>query len=105
MKNSYIKEPIQENGSADVANLSTFLEDNSHEIQNSDVESEDDEEYLVLSQAESRASILPLEVDLDDVNNSNLDDTDGQNQIHSNETNTIDEKTKRRAKKKAKEQK
>ncbi|RVX09623.1 rRNA biogenesis protein RRP5 [Vitis vinifera] len=104
MKNSYIKETTQNNGFVDDTQLSTFLENNSREIQNLDVEYED-EEYPVLSQVESRASILPLEVDLDDVNHSNLDDAVGQNHIYTNETNTIDEKSKRRAKKKAKEEK
>lgn len=104
MKNSYIKETTPKNGFVDDTQLSTFLENDSREIQNLDVEYED-EEYPVLSQVESRASILPLEVDLDDVNHSNLDDAVGQNHIYTNETNTIDEKSKRRAKKKAKEEK
>ena len=104
MKNSYIKEPTQENGFDDGTQLSTFLENNSHEIQNLDIEYED-EEYPVLSQAESRASILPLEVDFDDVDHSHLDDTVSQNQILTDEANTMDEKNKWQAKKKAKEKK
>lgn len=104
MKNSYVKEPTPENDFVDETQLSTFLESNSHEIQNLDIEYED-EEYPVLSQAESRASILPLEVDFDDVDHSNLDDTTSQNQILTSETNIMDEKSKRRAKKKAKEEK
>ncbi|XP_022743667.1 rRNA biogenesis protein RRP5 isoform X2 [Durio zibethinus] len=58
----------------------------------------------VLAQAESRASIPPLEVTLDDIEHSDMDILVSQNQTNSNEAVTIDEKNKRLAKKKAKEE-
>ncbi|KAK6244021.1 hypothetical protein QUC31_010430 [Theobroma cacao] len=57
----------------------------------------------ILAQAESRASIPPLEVTLDDIEHSDMDILVSQNQANSNEAVTGDEKNKRRAKKKAKE--
>ncbi|OMO68743.1 hypothetical protein COLO4_29434 [Corchorus olitorius] len=56
----------------------------------------------VLAQAESRASIPPLEVTLDDIEHSDLDILASQNQA-SNDAVDMDEKSTRRAKKKAKE--
>lgn len=57
----------------------------------------------VLAQAESRASIPPLDVTLDDIEHSDMENFISQNQKN-NEATTIDEKNKRRAKKKAKEE-
>ncbi|KAK2985370.1 hypothetical protein RJ640_029327 [Escallonia rubra] len=60
--------------------------------------------HSVLAEAESRASIPPLEVSLDDIENSAMYITVTENIGNTDITDTIDEKTKRRAMKKAKEQ-
>ncbi|TYJ18682.1 hypothetical protein E1A91_A09G140100v1 [Gossypium mustelinum] len=57
----------------------------------------------VLAQAESRASIPPLDVTLDDIEHSDMENFISQNQ-ENNEVTGVDEKSKRRAKKKAKEE-
>ncbi|MBA0857666.1 hypothetical protein Goshw_015409 [Gossypium schwendimanii] len=57
----------------------------------------------VLAQAESRASIPPLDVTLDDIEHSDMENFISENQ-ENNEVTAIDEKSKRRAKKKAKEE-
>ncbi|GMJ14782.1 Ribosomal RNA Processing 5 [Hibiscus trionum] len=57
----------------------------------------------VLAQAESRASIPPLDVTMDDIEHSDIDILSSHNQAN-NEASTIDEKNKRREKKKAKEE-
>ncbi|KAI4332058.1 hypothetical protein L6164_016997 [Bauhinia variegata] len=70
--------------------------------QNMDNEGENDERSI-LSQAEARAFIPPLDVVLDDFDHVDGHDINSQNQEQANE-DTIDEKQKRRAKKKAKEE-
>lgn len=57
----------------------------------------------IFSQAEARASIPPLDVTLEDFDQFDVNNTNGQNQEHANE-DIIDEKQKRRAKNKAKEE-
>ncbi|MBA0650878.1 hypothetical protein Goklo_018256, partial [Gossypium klotzschianum] len=57
----------------------------------------------VLAQAESRASIPPLDVTLDDIEHSDMENFISENQ-ENNEVTAIDEKSKRQAKKKAKEE-
>lgn len=69
--------------------------------QNMDIDFEN-KECSVLSHAESRASIPPLEVNLDDMVPSNVDD--GQNQGQFDKVDTIDKKKKRQAKKKPKKE-
>ncbi|XP_039057637.1 rRNA biogenesis protein RRP5-like [Hibiscus syriacus] len=56
----------------------------------------------VLAQAESRASIPPLEVTIDDIEHADMDIS--QNQANNDNAITIDEKSKKREKKKAKEE-
>lgn len=58
----------------------------------------------ILVQAESRASVPPLEVTLDDVYQEDVNNVVSQNEEPIDEANTLDEKTKRRGKKKAKEE-
>ncbi|KAK3019414.1 hypothetical protein RJ639_004664 [Escallonia herrerae] len=64
----------------------------------------ENQKHSVLAEAESRASIPPLEVSLDDVENSAMDITVTEDVKNTEITDTIEEKTKRRAMKKAKEQ-
>ena len=61
-------------------------------------------EIPILAQTESRASVPPLEVTLDDENQEDANDKVGRNQEHVDEENTLDEKSKRKAKRKAKEE-
>ena len=61
-------------------------------------------EIPILAQTESRASVPPLEVTLDDENQEDANDIVGRNQEHVDEENTLDEKSKRKAKRKAKEE-
>ncbi|XP_050226780.1 rRNA biogenesis protein RRP5 [Mercurialis annua] len=82
---------------------SKLLESSSHEIEGMDIESED-EELAVLAQAESRASVPPLDVTLDDVEHSDIDGTIGQNLEHTGDEKTINEKEMRQEKKKKKEE-
>ncbi|WCJ34083.1 rRNA biogenesis protein RRP5 [Euphorbia peplus] len=74
------------------------LVSNSHEIETMDFELEN-EAPPVFKQMELRASIPPLDVTLDDVEQSDGDDVVVQTQVHIDE-----EKNNRRAKKKAKEE-
>lgn len=71
-------------------------------FQNMDVECEN--EFPNLSQVESRASVPPLEVTLDDIDQSDVGNIVGENQEQIDVADTLDENRKRRAKKKAKEE-
>ncbi|XP_019053357.1 PREDICTED: rRNA biogenesis protein RRP5 isoform X2 [Nelumbo nucifera] len=116
MKNSYlsddtsvdllnrnIDENKHENGLVDDPLVSISQERSACGIQDSDPDY-GSRECEVLAQAESRASILPLDVNLDDVDGSDLDNAVNRAEEHDNETATISEKNKRRAKRKAKEE-
>ncbi|KAH9737715.1 rRNA biogenesis protein RRP5 [Citrus sinensis] len=92
-------EAIEEVGSY---NRSSLLENSSVAVQDMDMESEDGGS-LVLAQIESRASVPPLEVNLDD-EQLDMDNGISQNQRHTDEAKTIDEKNNRHAKKKEKEE-
>ncbi|KAH9674101.1 rRNA biogenesis protein RRP5 [Citrus sinensis] len=92
-------EAIEEVGSY---NRSSLLENSSVAVQDMDTESEDGGS-LVLAQIESRASVPPLEVNLDD-EQPDMDNGISQNQGHTDEAKTIDEKNNRHAKKKEKEE-
>ncbi|MED6145261.1 hypothetical protein PIB30_023503 [Stylosanthes scabra] len=71
----------------------------------SDMETLDEiDQPPILSRAEERASIPPLDVSLDELDNIDINNTNPQTEEHSNEEGTIDEKKKRREKKKAKEE-
>ncbi|KAF3441966.1 hypothetical protein FNV43_RR15882 [Rhamnella rubrinervis] len=72
-------------------------------VQNMDVECEN-AELPNLAQAESRASVLPLEVTLDEINQSDIDNLVGGNQEHLDVADALVEKRKRQTKKKAKEE-
>ncbi|OVA06347.1 Ribosomal protein S1 [Macleaya cordata] len=61
-------------------------------------------EYPVLAQVESRASVLPLQVTLDDMDGSGLDNVESGIQEHVNEEDSNAEKNKRWMKKKEKEE-
>nr|GMD47877.1 rRNA biogenesis protein RRP5 isoform X1 [Ipomoea batatas] len=58
----------------------------------------------ILTEVESRASIPPLEVPLDDIENSDIDDAVNKNPDHTGGVDTTDEKDKKRAMKKAKKE-
>lgn len=75
--------------------------DNTHKP-NSDHQSQV-EEFPVLAQVESRASILPLEVSLDDIEQADMDVAVSWTEEHAAVADTKDEKSKRRAKRKQKE--
>ena len=110
MKNSYMgDEPAHEihQGSdepvADGMKSVTLM--NSSLLGTSDIEIEGENDQLpILSQAEERASIPPLDVALDDFDQFDVNNTDGQSEVHANEEDTIDEKKKRREKKRAREE-
>ncbi|KDP21906.1 hypothetical protein JCGZ_03044 [Jatropha curcas] len=95
-------EDISENDAADDSG-SKRHESSSLGNPSVDVEPENDECPLP-AQAESRASIPPLDVTLDDMELSDVDDVIKQNQEQIVEANVIDEKNNRREKKKSKEQ-
>ncbi|KAF8403960.1 hypothetical protein HHK36_012067 [Tetracentron sinense] len=91
------------NGGIEDSQITMLQERSSPVIQ--DVDSKcANEECLVFAQAESRASILPLEVTLDDMEGSDLDNTVSGAQEHVNMVDTTTEKNKGRAKRKAKEE-
>ncbi|XP_065632266.1 rRNA biogenesis protein RRP5 [Quercus suber] len=117
MKNAYIEdnddielpskqesdEATRENGSIDDTRLVTFPGSSLIGLQNMDIEGENGD-CLVLAQVESRASIPPLEVSLDDIDQPDMDNLVSSNQAQIDEADTINEKNKRRPKKKAKEE-
>lgn len=61
-------------------------------------------EHPILADVEARASILPLEVPLDDIESSGMDDVLSHDKELVDSVDTEDEKSKRRAKKKANEE-
>lgn len=65
------------------------------------IEDGDDEDDAALAQAESRAAIPPLEVALDDLE-QNGNDIEVSPEIHPNDTESVDPKNKKHARKKAK---
>ncbi|KAL5765422.1 hypothetical protein ACOSP7_016039 [Xanthoceras sorbifolium] len=114
MKSSYFKddtalqiaseeesdESIEE---TDVHDKSLILSDSSSfAVQNMVVECENGEP-LVLAQAESRAFVPPLEVTLEDIEESEIDNVVSQSQEHIDEANMAVEKKKRSNKKAKKE--
>ncbi|EEF30787.1 programmed cell death protein, putative [Ricinus communis] len=93
---------ISENGTTDDGDSKPHYS-SSPAIEGMDIESEN-EEHAVLAHAESRASIPPLNVTLDDVEHSDVDDTISQTQEQIDKTKIADEKDTRQAKKKVKEE-
>lgn len=95
-------EDIIENGITDGSLSAMFPGSSSFCTQNMDVEYENAEPQF-LAQAESRASVPPLEVTLDDIDQFNGDNIVSQDQEHP-DVDTVNEKKKRLTKKKAKEE-
>ncbi|XP_062112321.1 rRNA biogenesis protein RRP5 isoform X2 [Humulus lupulus] len=96
---------IQNNSFIDDTKLVSLPESGFQGIHNMDVECQNlNLEIPILAQAESRASVPPLEVALDDVYQENVDGITIQNQELLNVIDTLDEKSKREAKKKAKKE-
>ena len=62
----------------------------------------DNEKLSVLGKLESRASIRPLDVPLDEIENSDVDNVVNQDHENPNAADIMDEKSKKREKKKAK---
>lgn len=84
-------------------NSISFPDISSLGVQNMDVECEN-AELPNLAQTESRASVPPLEVTLDEINQSDIDNLVGENQEHLDVADTLEGKRKRQTKKKAKEE-
>lgn len=105
MKDSYFggntDNVIKENGLSDNTTLVSFPSSGLIGIQNMDTEGEQ-EEFPVLAQAESRASVPPLEVSLDDIDQPDMDNLGERGQEHIDEVDTKDERNTRQAKKKEK---
>ncbi|KAE9590105.1 putative ribosomal protein S1 [Lupinus albus] len=103
MKSSYMGddsdlEMTSEQGSEEPVPDSSLLETG-----NEDIEGEAGQ-FPILSQAKERASILPLEVVLDDLDEFDVSNNNTQSEVQANEKSTIDEKQKRREKVKAKKE-
>ncbi|XP_042480100.1 rRNA biogenesis protein RRP5 isoform X1 [Macadamia integrifolia] len=115
MKSSYIRddtsshvlsdqnkfEAVDGNGSSDDSQISTPEESSLRGSQDAVFESG---ENPILAEAESRASIMPLEVALDDMEDSDSENIISRAQEHVNEADSLAEKNKRRAKRKQKEE-
>lgn len=76
---------------------------NSPGIDDFDIKS-NNEKLSVLGKLESRASIRPLDVPLDEIENSDMDNVVNQDHENPNAADIMDEKSKKREKKKAKEE-
>ncbi|THG19607.1 hypothetical protein TEA_019028 [Camellia sinensis var. sinensis] len=72
-------------------------------MQNLDFECENGQ-HLLLAEVEARASILPLEVPLDDIEKSDMVNAACQNIEHVDDADAVDQKNKSQAKKKANEE-
>lgn len=92
-------EEMSENDSNDGSNaqIKIFSESSLLGIHNIDVECQN--EHSILAQAESRTSIPPLEVTLDDMEHSHPVDVLSQNQGHLDESDTMVNKKKQEKKK------
>jgi rRNA biogenesis protein RRP5 len=92
-------EEMSENESMDDSNaqIKIISESSLLGIHNIDIECQN--ERSILAQAESRASIPPLEVALDDTEHSHPDDVLLQNQGHIDEADTMVKKNKQEKKK------
>ncbi|CAK9145936.1 unnamed protein product [Ilex paraguariensis] len=86
----------------DLVGTESMHQNNISKIKNVDILSEV-EEHPILAEMESRASVLPLEVPLDDEDNSEMDNIVNQQRECINEAKTIDEKNKKLAQKKTRE--
>lgn len=100
-----LQSPLEEESDEPIADemKSTSLNSSMLGTSNIGVECETDQ-FPILSQAEERAYIPPLDVALDDFDQLDVNNTNGQSKEGVNEEDTINEKQKRREKKKAKEE-
>lgn len=117
MKDSYfegndeIQAPSKQNSDDEVVGndhiefdrLTSLPESGSSGIQNLAIDFGNGE-HPILADVEARASILPLEVPLDDIESSGMDDVLSHDKELVDSVDTEDEKSKRRAKKKANEE-
>ncbi|KAL1331713.1 hypothetical protein HN51_048962 [Arachis hypogaea] len=112
MKNSYMRDeyahgiPSDQQSDEPLADRMTSMDLMTSSVPGtSDMEILDEIDQLpILSRAEERASIPPLDVSLDDLDKIDINNTNRQSEEHSNDEGIIDEKKKRREKKKAKEE-
>lgn len=112
MKDSYIKGetvlqiPLDEGSDEPIADgikSTSSINSSLFGASNIDVEYETDQ-FPILSQAEERAHIPPLDVALDDFDQFDVNNTNSQREEGANEESTLHEKQKKREKKKAKEE-
>jgi len=96
-------EAMRENGFSEDTTLVSFPSSSLLGFQNMDIDGEK-EKFPVLAQAESRASVPPLEVSLDDIDQPDTGNLVSQDQEHIDEAVAIHERSTRRAKKKVKEE-
>ncbi|KAL0428653.1 UNVERIFIED_CONTAM: rRNA biogenesis protein RRP5 [Sesamum latifolium] len=115
MKSSYIKDgvlhthPSHSHDFAIDANDSVVLADpmirQSNSVCIENINNEPDNDYHpILADTESRALVPPLEVPLDEIESLDIEGDVGQDVINVTEADTIEDKNKRRAKKKAREE-
>lgn len=112
MKNSYMRdesvpqiqsEEESDEPMADGMKSITSMHSSLLGTSNMDVEAEINQ-FPILSQAQEREDIPPLDVALDDCDQFDVNNATGQSEEHANYEDTIKEKHKRREKKKAKEE-
>lgn len=112
MKNSYMRDeimsqiPSEEESDKPIANgMKSITSMNSSFLGTLNMDVEDEiNQFPILSQAQERADIPPLDVSLDDCDQYGVNNTISQSEGHANEEDTKKEKHKRREKKKAKEE-
>ena len=107
MKSSYFSETIDiqkppKQSSDDAITENSYTVGNWN-LDNLNVECENGE-HQILAEVEARASVLPLEVPLDDIEAIDTDKQVNQNIESVDNPEALDEKNKRRAKKKAREE-
>lgn len=111
MKNSYMRdEPfldvsLEQESAEPVADETKSIPSMNKSLLDTKIVNIEDEndQCPIFSQAEARASVLPLDVTVEDFDESYVNNSNNQNQEQVNEDN-VDEKQKRRARKKAKEE-
>jgi len=112
MKNSYMRgETVlqipskEESDEPIVDGMKSITSMNSSLFGTSNIDVEDEiNQFPILSQAQERADIPPLDVALDDFDQFDANNANSQSEEHANEEDIVNEKHKRREKKKAKEE-
>lgn len=112
MKNSYMRgETVlqipskEESDEPIVDGMKSITSMNSSLFGTSNIDVEDEiNQFPILSQVQQRADIPPLDVPLDDFDQFDVNNTNSQSEEHANEEDIVNEKHKRREKKKAKEE-